>query len=81
MIDAVVSAFKIPDLRRKMLFTLGILVLFRIIASVPVPGVNREGLSDFIEGNQLLGTRHRQRAKEFRKRHLHRASEPNVEEV
>ena len=55
MIDAVVSAFKIPDLRRKMLFTLGILVLFRIIASVPVPGVNREGLSDFIEGNQLLG--------------------------
>jgi preprotein translocase subunit SecY len=55
MIDAVVNAFKIPDLRRKMLFTLGILVLFRMIASVPVPGVNREGLSDFIEGNQLLG--------------------------
>jgi len=55
MIDAVVNAFKIPDLRRKMLFTLGILVLFRMIASVPVPGVNREGLRDFIEGNQLLG--------------------------
>jgi preprotein translocase subunit SecY len=55
MIDAVVNAFKIPDLRRKMLFTLGILVLFRMIASVPVPGVNRQGLSDFIEGNQLLG--------------------------
>jgi preprotein translocase subunit SecY len=55
MIDAVVNAFKIPDLRRKMLFTLGILVLFRMIASVPVPGVNREGLADFIEGNQLLG--------------------------
>lgn len=55
MIDAVVNAFKIPDLRRKMLFTLGILVLFRMIASVPVPGVNRRELADFIEGNQLLG--------------------------
>ncbi|MCC6887541.1 MAG: preprotein translocase subunit SecY, partial [Hyphomicrobiales bacterium] len=55
MIEAVVSAFKIPDLRRKMLFTLGMLVLFRMIASVPVPGVNRDELADFIESNQLLG--------------------------
>jgi preprotein translocase subunit SecY len=55
MIEAVLSAFKIPDLRRKMLFTLGMLVLFRMIASVPVPGVNRNELADFIESNQLLG--------------------------
>jgi preprotein translocase subunit SecY len=55
MIDAVVSAFKIPDLRRKILFTLGMLVLFRMIASIPVPGVNRDELSDYIENNQLLG--------------------------
>jgi preprotein translocase subunit SecY len=55
MIDAIVSAFKIPDLRRKMLFTLGMLVLFRMIASIPVPGVDRDGLSDMIEDNQLLG--------------------------
>jgi preprotein translocase subunit SecY len=55
MIDAVVSAFKIPDLRRKILFTLGMLVLFRLIASIPVPGVNRDELSDYIENNQLLG--------------------------
>jgi preprotein translocase subunit SecY len=55
MIEAVISAFKIPDLRRKILFTLGMLVLFRMIASIPVPGVNRNELSDFIEGNQLLG--------------------------
>jgi preprotein translocase subunit SecY len=55
MIDAVISAFKIPDLRRKMLFTLGMLVLFRMIASIPVPGVDREGLSTMIEDNQLLG--------------------------
>ena len=55
MFDAVTQAFKIPDLRRKIFFTLAILVLFRIIASIPVPGVNRNGLADYIEGNQLLG--------------------------
>lgn len=55
MLEAVVNAFKIPDLRRKILFTLGMLVLFRMIASIPVPGVNRQELSDYIEGNQLLG--------------------------
>jgi preprotein translocase subunit SecY len=55
MFEAVTQAFKIPDLRRKIFFTLGILVLFRIIASIPVPGVDRQGLADYIEGNQLLG--------------------------
>src|SRR5215211_936689 len=55
MFDAVTQAFKIPDLRRKIFFTLGILILFRIIASIPVPGVDRQGLADYIEGNQLLG--------------------------
>jgi preprotein translocase subunit SecY len=55
MLQAVLNAFKIPDLRRKILFTLGMLVVFRMIASVPIPGVDRDGLRAFIEGNQLLG--------------------------
>lgn len=55
MFDAVLKAFTIPDLRRKLLFTVGILVIFRIIATIPVPGVNRAELRDYIEGNQLLG--------------------------
>src|ERR687896_1473397 len=55
MLQAVVNAFKIPDLRRKILFTLAMLGIFRFIASIPVPGVDREGLQDFIQGNQLLG--------------------------
>ncbi len=55
MLQAIVNAFKIPDLRLKILFTLAMLVIFRFIASIPVPGVDREGLQDFIEGNQLLG--------------------------
>jgi len=54
MLEAVVNAFKIPDLRRKLLFTLAMLIIFRILASIPVPGVNQSELQDFIESNQLL---------------------------
>jgi preprotein translocase subunit SecY len=55
MLAAVASAFRIPDLRRKILFTLAMLIIFRVLASIPVPGVDRDGLKDFIEDNQLLG--------------------------
>ncbi len=55
MLEAVINAFAIPDLRRKILFTLAMLVIFRFIASIPVPGVDRAGLADFIDNNQLLG--------------------------
>lgn len=55
MLQAVVNAFKIEDLRRKILFTLGMLVIFRFIASIPVPGVDRAGLRQFVQSNELLG--------------------------
>lgn len=55
MVEAVFTAFRIPDLRKKILFTLGMLVIFRFLAAVPVPGVNREGLQAFIQSNALLG--------------------------
>src|SRR5918998_791595 len=55
VLTAVITAFKIPDLRAKILFTLGMLVIFRFFAAVPVPGVNREGLQEFIQNNALLG--------------------------
>lgn len=55
MLQAVINAFKIPDIRRKILFTVAMLVIFRLIASVPVPGVDREGIRTYIEQNQLLG--------------------------
>jgi preprotein translocase subunit SecY len=55
MLQAVLNAFKIPDIRRKILFTIAMLVIFRMIASVPIPGVDREGIRAFIETNQLLG--------------------------
>ena len=38
------------DIRTKLLFTLGILILFRIAANVPAPGVNRTALEAFFQG-------------------------------
>jgi preprotein translocase subunit SecY len=55
MLQAVVNAFRIPDLRRKILFTLAMLVIFRCIASIPIPNVDRSALRDFIDNSQLLG--------------------------
>jgi preprotein translocase subunit SecY len=55
MLQAVINAFKIPDIRRKILFTVAMLVIFRLIASVPIPGADREGIRAYIETNQLLG--------------------------
>ena len=40
MLGGFVSAFRTPDLRRKLLFTMGVLVLYRLGASVPTPGVD-----------------------------------------
>ena len=39
MFEALANAFRVPDLRKKILFTLGILALYRVGAHVPVPGV------------------------------------------
>ena len=55
MLQAVSNAFKLPDLRKKIIFTLGVLVVFRLAAHIPVPGVNPEGLRQVFESNQLLG--------------------------
>jgi preprotein translocase subunit SecY len=55
MLQAAFNAFKIADIRRKILFTLGILAIFRFVATVSVPGVDRTALKDLLENNQLLG--------------------------
>jgi preprotein translocase subunit SecY len=49
-----IEGLKTPLLRKKILFTLGILVIFRFIAHVPVPGVNLTLLRQFFQSNQLL---------------------------
>lgn len=49
------NVFKIPDLRRKLLFTAVIFVIFRLFAHVPVSGVDTEALKKLFTQNQLLG--------------------------
>ncbi len=55
LLNAALDAFKIPDLRRKLLFTLAMLVAFRFIAHIPVPGVDVNALSRVFQTNQLAG--------------------------
>ncbi|HET8632361.1 MAG TPA: preprotein translocase subunit SecY [Thermomicrobiales bacterium] len=55
MLQAVFNAFKIPDLRRKIIFTLVMLLIFRFVAHIPVPGVDRQALDNLLNQNQLLG--------------------------
>src|SRR6478752_3175398 len=55
LLNAAVDAFKIPDLRRKLLFTLAMLVAFRFIAHIPVPGADVVALQHVFETNQLAG--------------------------
>ncbi len=43
------------ELRDKILFVLGILVVFRLAANIPVPGVNVDQLKNFFENNQFFG--------------------------
>jgi len=55
MINKIVQIWKIKDLRKNILFVLGMLVIFRFAAHIPVPGVDVTALKDFFGGNQVLG--------------------------
>ncbi len=44
MLTAITRAFRTPDLRKKLLFTLGIIALFRLGSVLPTPGVNAENV-------------------------------------
>ncbi|MDP2936045.1 MAG: preprotein translocase subunit SecY [Dehalococcoidia bacterium] len=57
MLEVILNAFRLPDLRRKLLFTFAMLVIFRFIAHVPLPlsAESYQALQRFFEGNQLLG--------------------------
>ena len=53
LIQALLDAFSLPDLRRRLLFTVGMLVVFRFIAHVPMPGVDPQALQELFQQNQL----------------------------
>jgi preprotein translocase subunit SecY len=54
MIDSFQQAFKVGDLRNKLLFTLLMFLVFRLGAHIPVPGINTEALQQLLQG-QLFG--------------------------
>jgi len=55
MWDKIIQIFKIKDLRNSILFVLAMLVIFRVAAHIPVPGVNIANLKEFFASNQILG--------------------------
>jgi preprotein translocase subunit SecY len=48
LFEAVRNAVRLPDLRRKLLFTLFILLVYQFATHIPVPGVNREALQNLL---------------------------------
>ncbi|NQT24168.1 preprotein translocase subunit SecY [candidate division KSB1 bacterium] len=57
MIKSIQSIFKIPDLKNRILFTLGILILYRIGCHIPTPGINADALAEYFaqSRNTLFG--------------------------
>ncbi|MCL0102808.1 hypothetical protein M1N93_02465 [Dehalococcoidia bacterium] len=55
LLQAVMDSLHHPDLRRKLLFTFGILVVFRFAAHIPLPGVDVGALREIFEAQPFLG--------------------------
>lgn len=55
LLQAMMDAFTLPDLRRRILFTLGILIIFRFVAHIPLPVVDLDNLKGFFDKNQFAG--------------------------
>ncbi|MBI2604145.1 MAG: preprotein translocase subunit SecY [Candidatus Harrisonbacteria bacterium] len=55
MFSKLVAAFKIPDIRNKMLVIAFLLIVFRLFAAIPIPGIDAVRLREFLGSNQLLG--------------------------
>jgi len=51
----IIQVFKIRDLRSKILFVLAVFALFRLMANIPIPGINAENLKDFFNQFQMFG--------------------------
>ncbi|MBI4091554.1 preprotein translocase subunit SecY [candidate division WWE3 bacterium] len=55
MIGSFTNALKLPELRKKILFTLFVIIIFRILAHVPIPGVDLSALYNLLSQNSFLG--------------------------
>ena len=55
LLQALAQALRIPELRKKLIFTVLLLLAYRILAAISIPGANSAALSDLFGGNTLLG--------------------------
>ncbi len=55
MLNSLKNAFKVSDLRTKILYTLGMIFLFRVGAHIPVPGVNTERFAELVNSGLIFG--------------------------
>ena len=55
LIQSMIDTMRVPDLRGKILFAVSMLVIYRFVAHVPVPGVDVQALSQAFQQSQLLG--------------------------
>ncbi len=54
MLEKVIDVLRVRDLRNKILFILALLIVFRLMANIPLPGVDMARLEQFFGSNQLL---------------------------
>ena len=54
MLRTIARAWKIPDIRKKIIFTLLMLLIFRLGSNIPVPGIDRSILDDVFSGDMGL---------------------------
>lgn len=55
MLDAFRDAFRLPDLKRRILFTVGVLFIYRLGAHIPTPGIDAEAMSQLFDQGGVLG--------------------------
>lgn len=55
LISPILNSWKVPELRRKILITAGLFVVFRLFAHIPMPGVDTAKLASLFAQNQFLG--------------------------
>src|SRR5512146_1109979 len=52
MLEKLSNVFRVPDLRKRILFTLGLLAVYRLGGHIPTPGINADLLQQFFEQNR-----------------------------
>ena len=52
MLEKLANVFRVPDLRKRILFTLGLLAVYRFGGHIPTPGINADLLSQFFDQNR-----------------------------